>query len=87
MSQDDLVDDKAEEILVQASILGQRCGLPKEAAALFVLKIAYARAIADAINFRGADDPQRRHLAIAAIRAQLEDQVNLEVVIRRGLKL
>lgn len=86
MSQEDLVDDAAEAILAQASVAGQRCRLPKEVAALKVLEQAYARAIADAINFRGADDPDRIRVAIATLRKNLEDDVLLQVVVRKGLR-
>lgn len=81
MSQIDRIDQAAEEIVDQAKLLGERAGLTATSAALEVLTMAYAKAIADAVNF--AEDPARLQVAVDTVNDRTLNHVKMQVLLRK----
>lgn len=80
--QEGAIEAGAEYILAQAQEAGERCGLPKNVAALRILDSAYAIAVADAI---GPNAPQDRiNHAIKVLWEKVSTMIPLQLYLRHG---
>jgi hypothetical protein len=77
----------AELLIEHAQEYGERCGLPKDIAAVEMLEQAYAIAVADVALFKGANDtPERLAETIKTMAPRIAALITLQHHLRRGHK-